>query len=65
MPGLFQTRAYAEHGVPGGGTGAVHLDKPHEIAAYNTIWNDMAARALDESRSKSLIQQVAEEYSRA
>lgn len=46
-------------------TGAIYLDKPHETAAYNTIWADMADRALNESRSKNLIQQVAEEYSRA
>lgn len=46
-------------------TGAIYLDKPHEIVAYNTIWGDMAGRALNESRSKSLIQQVEEEYSRA
>ncbi|MFG1801070.1 helix-turn-helix domain-containing protein [Micromonospora carbonacea] len=46
-------------------TGAIYLDKPHETAAYNTIWADMASRALDESRSQGLIQQAAEEYSRA
>lgn len=46
-------------------TGAIYLDKPHETAAYNTIWADMTGRALNPSRSKSLIQQVAEEYSRA
>ncbi|MDM4719590.1 helix-turn-helix transcriptional regulator [Micromonospora sp. WMMA1363] len=46
-------------------TGAIYLDKPHETAAYNAIWGDMAGRTLNESRSKSLIQQVAEEYSRA
>ncbi|MFG1847618.1 helix-turn-helix domain-containing protein [Micromonospora carbonacea] len=46
-------------------TGAIYLDKPHETAAYNTIWADMASRALNESRSQSLIQQAAEEYSRA
>ncbi len=46
-------------------TGAIYLDKPHETAAYNTIWADMASRALNESRSQSLIQQAAEEYSHA
>ncbi|SCL67236.1 Helix-turn-helix domain-containing protein [Micromonospora peucetia] len=45
-------------------TGAIYLDKPHETAVYDAIWADMTGRALDESRSKSLIQQVAEEYSR-
>ncbi|MEV5820878.1 helix-turn-helix transcriptional regulator [Micromonospora haikouensis] len=46
-------------------TGAIYLDKPHEITAYNSIWADMTGRALDEAQSKSLIQQIAEEYSRA
>ncbi|MEU9508457.1 helix-turn-helix transcriptional regulator [Micromonospora sp. NPDC048170] len=46
-------------------TGAIYLDKPHETATYNAIWADMTSRALNESRSKSFIQQVAEEYSRA
>lgn len=44
-------------------TGAIYLDKPHETAVYDSIWADMAGHALNESRSKSLIQQVAEEYS--
>lgn len=44
-------------------TGAIYLDKPHETGAYNSIWADMANRALNESRSIRLIQQVAEEYS--
>ncbi len=46
-------------------TGAIYLDKSHETAAYNSIWADMAGRAVNESRSKSLIHQVAEEYSYA
>ncbi len=46
-------------------TGAIYLDKSHETVAYNSIWADMADRALNESRSIHLIQQVAEEYSRA
>ncbi len=45
-------------------TGAIYLDKPHETAVYNSIWADLAGRALDASRSQSLIQHVAEEYSR-
>ena len=45
-------------------TGAIYLDKPHETAVYDAIWADMTGRALNESRSKSLIQQVAEEHSR-
>ncbi|WP_432908275.1 helix-turn-helix domain-containing protein [Micromonospora matsumotoense] len=46
-------------------TGAIYLDKSHETAAYNAIWADMMNRALNESRSISLIQQAAEEYDRA
>ncbi|MFJ6199306.1 helix-turn-helix domain-containing protein [Micromonospora sp. NPDC092111] len=46
-------------------TGAIYLDKPHEISAYNSIWADMADRALNESQSKSFIRQIAEEYARA
>ncbi|MEO3747472.1 helix-turn-helix transcriptional regulator [Plantactinospora sp. B5E13] len=46
-------------------TGAVYLDKPHETEAYNFIWADMTRRALTESRSKSMIKEIAEEYSRA
>lgn len=46
-------------------TGAIYLDRPHEVAAYNAIWTDMASRALNEDQSNALIQQVAEEYSRA
>ncbi|MFF3869039.1 helix-turn-helix domain-containing protein [Micromonospora sp. NPDC001898] len=46
-------------------TGAIYLDKPHEITAYNSIWSDMASRALNPSQSKSLIHRIAEEYSRA
>ena len=46
-------------------TGAIYLDKPHETTAYHTIWADMAGRALSEPQSKSLVQQIAEEYSRA
>ncbi|MEH1016361.1 helix-turn-helix transcriptional regulator [Micromonospora sp. CPCC 206060] len=46
-------------------TGAIYLDKPHETSAYNAIWADMAARALNDSRSITLIQHIAEEYSRA
>ncbi|MEW2442725.1 helix-turn-helix domain-containing protein [Micromonospora marina] len=46
-------------------TGAIYLDKPHEIAAYDAIWTDMFDRALDDSRSKRLVKRIAEEYSRA
>ncbi|MFY1703625.1 hypothetical protein ACN28G_18110 [Micromonospora sp. WMMA1923] len=33
--------------------------------AYDSIWSDLADRALNESRSKKLIHQIAEECSRA
>ncbi|WP_433343939.1 helix-turn-helix domain-containing protein [Micromonospora sp. CA-111912] len=46
-------------------TGAIYRDKPHETVVYDAIWADMTGRVLNESRSTSLIQQVAEEYSRA
>ncbi|MEU1754217.1 helix-turn-helix transcriptional regulator [Micromonospora matsumotoense] len=46
-------------------TGAIYLDKPHEISAYNSIWADMTDRALNEAQSRSLIQQIAEEYTHA
>jgi transcriptional regulator with XRE-family HTH domain len=46
-------------------TGAIYLDKPHETAAYGNIWANMTGLALTETRSKSMIQQVAEEYSHA
>ncbi|WP_229402523.1 helix-turn-helix domain-containing protein [Micromonospora okii] len=45
-------------------TGAIYLDKPHETAAYDALWVDMTGRALSEDRSKDMIQQIAEEYSR-
>ena len=48
-----------------GATGAIYLDKPHESRAYNKIWTDLTERALDQSQSLTLIQQTAEEYSRA
>ncbi|MEV4760098.1 helix-turn-helix transcriptional regulator [Micromonospora sp. NPDC049559] len=48
-----------------GATGAIYLDKPHETSAYDKIWADMENRALNESRSKTMIQQLAEEYDRA
>ena len=45
--------------------GAIYLDKPHDTAVYAAIWADMTSRVLNESRSMSMIQRVAEEYSRA
>ncbi|MER7164657.1 helix-turn-helix transcriptional regulator [Micromonospora sp. NPDC000207] len=46
-------------------TGAIYLNKPHETAAYNSIWADMTRRALSEGQTKKMIHQIAEEYSRA
>lgn len=39
-------------------TGALYLDQPHEAEAYDAIWNDLAAKALDPPESKRLIQQT-------
>lgn len=46
-------------------TGAIYLDKPREVDVYQRIWANVDDRALNQSRSIKLIQQVAEEYSRA
>ncbi|MEV0003064.1 helix-turn-helix transcriptional regulator [Micromonospora sp. NPDC050980] len=43
-------------------TGAIYLDRPHETEAYDAIWADMTARALDESRTRALINELIEEY---
>ena len=45
-----------------GPTGALYLDKPAEVAAYEGIWASLDKLALDERQSHSLIASVAEEY---
>jgi len=52
--------AYAE-----AGTGALYLDKPREVQAYDTVWADMTGRALSELESRGFIAQIAEEFSDA
>jgi transcriptional regulator with XRE-family HTH domain len=45
-------------------TGAMYLRKPHEIAAYNIVWQDLMEKSLDEQQSRDMIIRTAEEYSR-
>jgi hypothetical protein len=44
------------------GTGALYLDKPQEIQAYEPVWANIDATSLNEAQSKKLIQAVAKEY---
>lgn len=46
-------------------TGALYLYRQHEIATYNTVWDDIIERSLDEPASHNLITRTVEEYSRA
>ncbi len=43
-------------------TGALYLDRPNEVAAYDNLWTDLTSIALDESQSRELIGEIAEEY---
>jgi transcriptional regulator with XRE-family HTH domain len=43
-------------------TGALYLDKPEEIAAYNELWVDLAPSCLTEPQSKKLIAAIAKEH---
>lgn len=45
-------------------TGALYLDKPTEVAAYELAWSDLAARALDKKTSRTFITTTMEEYTR-
>ncbi|WP_240762638.1 helix-turn-helix transcriptional regulator [Micromonospora sp. HM134] len=45
-------------------TGALYLDKPTEVAAYELAWNDLASRALDEETSRKLVTEVMEAFDR-
>lgn len=45
-------------------TGAIYLNKPDEVRAYRLVWDDLAARALDESGSRDLITTRLEEVKR-
>ncbi|PZS14667.1 MAG: transcriptional regulator [Pseudonocardiales bacterium] len=42
-------------------TGALYLDKPHEVARYNTAFKNIWESSLDERASQELITQVARE----
>ncbi|MFC4107399.1 helix-turn-helix domain-containing protein [Micromonospora zhanjiangensis] len=46
-------------------TGAIYLDKPHEAGTHSDIWKDMEGRTLNESKSRSMMQTIAEEYGNA
>ncbi|AEV84782.1 helix-turn-helix domain-containing protein [Actinoplanes sp. SE50] len=42
-------------------TGAIYLDRPHEIEAYERVWNGIDAAALDQARSVKLMSQRLKE----
>jgi len=42
-------------------TGAIYLDKPNELAAYEDVWNGLTALAPDERQSKNLINALIRE----
>ncbi|GIG88679.1 helix-turn-helix domain-containing protein [Plantactinospora endophytica] len=39
-------------------TGALYLDRPDEVAAYETIWDSLTVLALDEGQSKRMINKI-------
>jgi len=43
-------------------TGALYLDKPREVAAYNAVWSSLATSCLDEEASCTLITAIAKEH---
>lgn len=45
-----------------GPTGALYLEKEHELATFNAIWASVAELALSEEQSVRLIRRLAEEY---
>ncbi|MDG4786725.1 DUF5753 domain-containing protein [Micromonospora sp. WMMD1102] len=42
-------------------TGALYLDRPSELAAYETVWAGLTALALDEGQSRHMIGKIAAE----
>ncbi|MEU1607167.1 helix-turn-helix domain-containing protein [Micromonospora matsumotoense] len=42
-------------------TGALYLDRPAELAAYERVWADLAGAALGEEESRRLILKIGEE----
>ncbi|MGC4886637.1 helix-turn-helix domain-containing protein [Micromonospora sp. DT227] len=45
-------------------TGALYLDKPTEVAAYELAWGDLTSRALDEKTSRKFITTTMEDITR-
>jgi transcriptional regulator with XRE-family HTH domain len=45
-------------------TGALYLDRPDEVAAYEDIWTSLGQLALDEGQSKHMINKIIEEIYR-
>lgn len=43
-------------------TGALYLDKPHEVDAHKAVWAELASKTLDEGRSQKAISAIAKEY---
>ncbi|MEH1102624.1 helix-turn-helix domain-containing protein [Micromonospora sp. CPCC 205561] len=43
-------------------TGALYLDKPAEVAAYEHVWADLEVLAPDEAESEKLINMIIEEH---
>lgn len=43
-------------------TGAIYLDQPHEITAYEKAWSALEAKALDEGESRDMIKSIIGEY---
>ncbi|WP_343448241.1 Scr1 family TA system antitoxin-like transcriptional regulator [Micromonospora oryzae] len=39
-------------------TGALYLDRPDEIAAYEKVWASLGRLALDEQQSRELINKI-------
>lgn len=46
-------------------TGALYLNKPDEVHAYDLTWADLEGKALDEDKSRELITEAMEGFSRA
>ncbi|MEQ4305747.1 helix-turn-helix transcriptional regulator [Plantactinospora sp. B6F1] len=46
----------------GGLTGALYLEKPHEVDSHAAVWRDFEEISLTEELSRKLITTVAEEY---
>ncbi|EEP71321.1 conserved hypothetical protein [Micromonospora sp. ATCC 39149] len=42
-------------------TGALYLDKPAEVAAYEHVWSDLETLASDEAESEKMIKMIIEE----